>query len=129
MPSAYDFTSMRRYSPFLSAMMDSTIDFTFGCVAGPDTLMRRVRLLAAGSACSEIIEKGCVLERVGAGASLQAVSDKRQSAIVEVLSIQHPGKIVRRTIVLSRQARVNLCVPGARVAGDHVRAGPDFISM
>src|SRR6476660_4120134 len=68
-------------------MMDSTTDFTFDCVAGPDTLMSSVRLPAAGSACSEMTEKGWMLERVGAGAVPQAASANAASKMIAVLSI------------------------------------------
>src|SRR6266540_3436852 len=85
--SAYDFTGMCRYSPFLLAMMDSTIDFTFGSVAGPETLMSNVRLPAAGSDCSEITEKGCEFERVGAGAVPHAASANTKSKTIAVFTI------------------------------------------
>src|SRR5712692_11295587 len=72
MPSTYDFTTMRRYSPFRLAMADSAAALTFASAAGPETLISKVRLPAAGSACSEMIVKDCAFERVGAGAVPQA---------------------------------------------------------
>src|SRR2546426_10261431 len=69
--------------------------------------MSSVRLLATGSACSEMTEKGCELERVGAGAVPQARSVNRRIAMIAVLSIHHSPESNRRTIVLPSPARVN----------------------
>lgn len=101
MPSAYDLTIMCRYAPLLLVITDSATDFTFGCVAGPETVISSIKLLAAGSACSEMIEKGWALERVGGGAvPPQETIANRTSAMIAVLSITNPG----RTIVLPRPA-------------------------
>src|SRR5882724_10259544 len=51
--------------------------------------MSSVRLLATGSACSEMTENGCEVERVGAGAVPQARSVNRRIAMIAVLSIHH----------------------------------------
>src|SRR2546426_2694451 len=67
--------------------------------------MSRIRLLATGSACSEMTEKGCEVERVGAVP--QAGSVDRRIAMIAVLSIHQSPESSRRTIVLPRPARVN----------------------
>src|SRR5881396_1684208 len=73
-------------------MIASAIDFTFAWVAGPDTLMSNVRVLAARSAWSEMTEYGCALERVGAGAAPQPASTNRHSAMTAVLIIHDTSR-------------------------------------
>ena len=76
-----------RIVAFLLAMTDSAIGLTLASVAGPETRMSTVKLWAAGSACSEMTEKGCAFDRVGGGAPPHPMNALNTRAALIALNI------------------------------------------